>query len=174
MASTVVAFETIDVAVGRDDVLYATDVVADTRLHFSRARVGEEREGEPLEVSIDARAQVVHDALADLIREQGLEHADDAGQHGDGDHAADERREQTVVAIRKGVVKNRPQKKGRDHADGRRHEDEPKYRAEAPTVQAKQAPDPTDVRLANRPVIRAAGVFVGLEHGSSTHSGNIQ
>ena len=50
---------------GGDDVLHAADVVGDARLHLARARLGEERERQPLQVPVDGGAQVVHDLLAD-------------------------------------------------------------------------------------------------------------
>ena len=80
VATTVVTFEAIERGRVRDDVLDAADVVRDARLHLARARAREEREREPLQVPEDGRAQVVHDALADLVREQRLDHAEDAGR----------------------------------------------------------------------------------------------
>ena len=59
----------------RDDALHAADVVRDPRLHLAGSRAREEREREPLQVPEDRRAQVVHHALADLVREQRLDHA---------------------------------------------------------------------------------------------------
>ncbi len=70
----------------RDDVLNAADVVVDPRLHLARAGAREEGEREPLQVTEDLGAQVVHDALADLVREQGLGDAEDAGDDRDHDH----------------------------------------------------------------------------------------
>ena len=70
----------------RDDVLDAADVVRDARLHLAGARAREEREREPLQVAEDGRAQVVHDALADLVREQRLPDAEHAGDDRDHDH----------------------------------------------------------------------------------------
>ena len=77
----------------RDDVLHAADVVRDARLHLAGARAGEEREREPLQVAEDRRAQVVHDALADLVREQRLPDAEDAGDDRDHDHPGGVERE---------------------------------------------------------------------------------
>ena len=70
----------------RDDALDAADVVRDPRLHLARARAREEREREPLQVAEDGRAQVVHHALADLVREQRLADAEHAGDDRDRDH----------------------------------------------------------------------------------------
>ena len=64
----------------RDDVLHAADVVRDPRLHLARARAREEGERQPLQVPEDRGAQVVHHALADLVREQRLDHAEHAGR----------------------------------------------------------------------------------------------
>ena len=56
-----------------DDRVDAADVVRDAALHVARARAREEGEREPLQVPVDGGAQVVHDRLADLVREQRLE-----------------------------------------------------------------------------------------------------
>ena len=76
MAITVVTLETIEVAVRRDDVSHAADVVGDPRLHLARARAREERERQPLQVAVDGGAQVVHDALADRLESQRLRDAE--------------------------------------------------------------------------------------------------
>ena len=76
VATTVVTFDAIERRGVRDDVLDAADVVRDPRLHLARAGPREEREREPLEVPEDRRAQVVHDALPDLVRKQRLDHAE--------------------------------------------------------------------------------------------------
>ena len=81
----------------RDDALDAADVVRDPRLHLAGARAREEREREPLQVAEDRRAQVVHHALADLVREQRLDDAEHAGDDRDHDHPAGVDRERAVV-----------------------------------------------------------------------------
>ena len=88
-----VTFETIDVAVLVTTVCDAADVVRDPRLHLARARAREERQREPLQVPVDGRAQVVHHALADGVREQRLRDAERAGGDRDRDHPAGDQRE---------------------------------------------------------------------------------
>ena len=83
-----------------DDVLDAADVVREPRLHLAGARAREEREREPLQVPVDGRAQVVHHALADLVREQRLDDAERAGDDRDRDHPGDEQVQQREVAVR--------------------------------------------------------------------------
>ena len=96
VASTVVTFGTIEVAVLVTTVLHAADVVGDPRLDLAGARAGEERQREPLQVAVDRRAKVVHDALADDVGQPGLGDAEHARDHRDRDHAADEQREQAA------------------------------------------------------------------------------
>ena len=87
VATTVVTLDVMLVAVYGDDVLHAADVVVDPRLHLARACSREEGEREPLQVAEDGGSQVVHDTLPDLVREQRLNHAEDAGDDRDHDHS---------------------------------------------------------------------------------------
>ena len=70
----------------RRDVVDAADVVGDPRLHLAGARAREERERQPLQVAVDGDAQVVHDALADLVGDVGLHDAERRGRDRDRDH----------------------------------------------------------------------------------------
>ena len=90
VASTVVTFESTDVAVDVTTVVDPADVVRDPALHLARPRPREERERELLQMSIHLRAQVVHDALTHLVREERLPDADHPGQDRDRDHPGDE------------------------------------------------------------------------------------
>ena len=124
VAITVVTFETIDVAVEVTHVLDAADVVRDPRLHLARARAGEEREREPLEVAVDGGAQVVHHALADLVREERLDDAEHAGGDGDRDHPGDEHVQQLLVVARAARVEDVAEQERRDRRRGRGEDDE--------------------------------------------------
>ena len=84
-----------------DDALHAADVVGDARLDLARARLGEERQREPLQVLVDLRAQVVHHALADDVGQPGLADAQHPGGDRDADHPADQD-EQQLVPVRRG------------------------------------------------------------------------
>src|SRR6185437_12964753 len=99
----------------RDDVLHAADVVRDARLHLAGSSPREEREREALQVAEDLRAQVVHDALADLVRQQRLHDAEDAAGDCDDDHPAGEPRELLVV-VADDRLDHALQEEGRDDA----------------------------------------------------------
>ena len=106
---------------GGDDVLHAADVVGDPRLHLARARAREERERQPLEVAVDRGAQVVHDALADDVRQPGLRDAEHAG--GDRDRRSSRATSSVSSAVsplRDRVVEHLAQQERRDHRRGRR------------------------------------------------------
>ena len=78
-ATTVVTFETIEVAV-EVTTLWTPPMSFAIRDWTSPVRVRrEERERQPLQVAVDGGAQVVHDLLADDVREPGLQHAEHAG-----------------------------------------------------------------------------------------------
>ncbi len=90
-------------------------------------------------MAIDRRAKVVHDPLADRVREQRLGDAERAGGDGDGDHADDEEGEQGGVARRDGVVEHGAQEEGRDHAQPGGDRDEREHGAEAAAVGTEEA-----------------------------------
>ena len=50
-----------------NDIINATDVIGDTRLHFAGACAREERERLTLQVLVDVGAQVVHDLLPNAV-----------------------------------------------------------------------------------------------------------
>ena len=79
LATTVVTLATIEVAVEVTTLCTPPMSLAMRRLHLAGARAGEERERQPLQVAVHGRAQVVHHPLADLVGEQRLVDAEDAG-----------------------------------------------------------------------------------------------
>src|SRR5262249_387475 len=122
----------------RDDVLHAADVVGDARLDLARARLGEERQRQALQVPVDGRAQVVHDALADDVRHPGLADAEDAGRDRDADHAPDQRDQQAVVVVRDRDVEDVAQQERRDHAEPGAQHDQRQYRGQTAAVRAEE------------------------------------
>ena len=166
LAITVVTLPTIEVAVERDDLLHAADVVRDPRLHVAGAGAGEEGQREPLQVLVDRRAQVVHHALADLVREQRLHDAERAGGDCDRDHAGDEQVQQREIAgcvARQRVVEGRLDEECRDRAERGREEDQREDGREPELVGPEQADDPAEVRAADGRVRGALDRFGRLE-----------
>ena len=119
--------------------LHAADVVGDARLDLAGARAREEGEREPLQVAVDLRAQVVHHALADEVRQPGLRDADDAGDDRDGDHPADQ---PAAAASRSfsGIAWSRTSRSrnGETIPSPRRDDDQPEDAAEPRAVRAEQ------------------------------------
>ena len=130
----------------RDDVLDAADVVGDPRLHLAGARAREEGEREALQVAVDGGAQVVHDALADEVRQPGLADADHAGRDRDEDHPADEPAQQRRVPFGDRVVEDVAQQKRRDHAEACADRDQPEHRAEPRPVGTEERCDTACLR----------------------------
>ncbi len=130
----------------RDDVLHAADVVGDPRLHLAGARAREEGERQALQVAVDGGAQVVHDALADEVRQPRLTDADHAGGDRDEDHPADEPAQQRRVAVGDRRVEHVAQQKRRDHAEAGADRDQPEHRAESRLVRAKEGGDAACLR----------------------------
>ena len=133
---------------GRHHVLHAADVVGDARLHLARARAREEGERQALEVAVDGRAQVVHDALADDVGDPRLRDAERAGGDRDPDHAEHQPGQERRVAVRDRGVEDLAQQERRDHPEAGREQDEREDRAEAGAVGPEQARDPAHLRLA--------------------------
>ena len=71
-----VAFWAIVVAVVVTTLSMPADVVGDPRLHLAGPRPREERQRHALQVAVDGGAQVVHDPLADLVRDVRLPDAE--------------------------------------------------------------------------------------------------
>ena len=104
---------------------------------------------------VDRCPQVVHHALADLVREQRLDDAEDAGPDRNRDHRADEDVEQAQIAVGQRVVEDPLDEERRNRAHGRGEEDQAEDAGETEPVGPKEADDPAQVRAANRLVCGA-------------------
>ena len=71
------------------DRLDAADVVRQPALDLAGPRLGEEAQRHPLEVAVQRRPEVLHDALADDVVEVRLADADEPGHDRDDDHQPD-------------------------------------------------------------------------------------
>ena len=92
-------------------------------------------------MAIDRPPQVVHDALADGVREVRLGDAERAGEHRDRHHPGDQQREQVGVALRDGGVEHLAQQEGRGHADQRGARDQPADGRQAAAIGAEESGD---------------------------------
>ena len=138
-----------------DDALDAADVVRDPRLHLAGARAREEREREPLQVAEHGGAQVVHHALADLVREQRLPDAERAVDDRDHDHpGSGERQRRRVRRLRVDRVQGVAQQERGNHAEDGREDDQREDRAEPQLVRHEQRP------ARRRVALRTAGSAV--------------
>ena len=149
----------------RDDALDAADVVGDARLHLARARAGEEREREPLQVAEDRGAQVVHHALADLVREQRLPDAEHAVDDRDHDHPGGEHRDLLGVLVVDRLQQVAEQER-RDDAERRRDEDQPEHDGEPAPVRPEEAARSASGSPGERPGRPAARAFPGSRDAS--------
>jgi len=98
-------------------------------------------------MAVDGRAQVVHDPLADEVRQPGLPHPEHPGDDRDGHHPADERGEQRGVLLRDRRVEDASQQEGRDHAQAGGDGDQREHGAQPPPVGAEEPGDAPDVAL---------------------------
>jgi hypothetical protein len=106
-----------------------------------RARPGEEGEREPLQVTEDFRAQVVHHALAHLVREEGLDHAEDSDGDSDHDHSRGVQGDRVRVVCLQRHEQAAEQERGHD-PEARAHDDQPEQHREPPPVRLEERPDP--------------------------------
>ena len=152
----------------RDDVLDPADVVRDPALHLARARPREERERQALQMPVDGRSEVVHDRLADEVREERHVDHDGARDHDrDRDHPRHERR-------RAGSCRRSPRRTGSTwiavsstsrsrnggiDADRCREEDQAAGGGELRLVPPEQRDDPPRVCLPDGRVRGAHGWF---------------
>ena len=162
-----------------DDVVDAADVVGDARLHLARARAREERQRHALQVCEHRRAQVVHHALADLIGDPRLRHADHAVDDRQRDHARDQPREQLQVVADDALVDGFAQQERRGHAEHRSEHDQPQQQAQAQAIGDEQPRHPAQrhrfvgdvlragLRLARPATVAAAAV--SLAEGLAAH-----
>ena len=93
-------------------------------------------------MAVHLRAQVVHHALTDLVREERLPDADHSGDDRNGDHAGDEGAEQAHVPVGDGDVEHLAQQERRDDADRRREHDQRADGREPRAVGPEQRDDP--------------------------------
>ncbi len=104
----------------------------------------------------DRGAEVVHHALADLVREQGLQDPQRARGDRDRDDSGGVERERAVV-----VAEDRLQdvlEQERRHDAERRGEDDQRQQArKTHLVRAEERPDPAQVRPAHLGIGRALG-----------------
>ena len=122
-------------------------------------------------MAVDRRAQVVHDRLADEVREQRLPDADHAGDDRDRDHPRDEGSEEAEIDARlRGLridldrgIEHRAKQERRDDAEPRGDDDQPADERQAGAVRAEQPDDPAEVRLADGGVCRALRRLAGHE-----------
>ena len=98
---------------------------------------------------VDGRAQVVHDALADLVREQRLDDAERTGDDRDRDHPEHEPVEQPQVLLGQRLVDHLPQQQRGDDAERGGEEDQPEDAAETAPVRAEEGDDPAQVGTAD-------------------------
>ena len=140
----------------RDDALHAADVVRDPRLHLAGAGAREEGEREALEVPEDGGAQVVHDALPDLVREERLQHPEHAADDRDRDHPARGVRDgRLVVALDRDH--DPAQQERRQDAERRGDDDQRQQPPKDAASTAGRAGDPAQVRAPDGRVVRALG-----------------
>ena len=76
VVATVAKLLSSDAAVSVTTDCTPFDVVADPALDLAGARLGEEAQRHPLQVRVERQAQVVHDALADHVRQVRLPDAE--------------------------------------------------------------------------------------------------
>jgi hypothetical protein len=105
-------------------------------------------------VLVDGRPQVVHHALADLVREQRLDDAERAGEDGDRDHAGDEPVEQPEVLLGQRHVDHLAQQQRGDDAERGGEEDQREDTGQPAPVGTEERDDPAQVGAANGAVGR--------------------
>ena len=103
----------------------------------------------------DRGAQVVHHALADLVREERLQHAEHAGEDRDADDPARIQRQGAVVAG-EDRLENVLEQERRDDSEGRGEDDQSEQSAQPALVGRKERPDAPHVRA---PHGRVGGTF---------------
>ena len=153
---------------GGDDALDAADVVRDPRLHLARAGAREERERELLQMPEDGGAQVVHHALADLVREQRLPDAEHARDDRDRDHAAGEIGQPRRVRV-PDRDQHAAQQERRDHAERGREHDQHEHGREPPPVRHEEPRNAPRVRPPHGRIGRPLGRLGGAGAKGTGH-----
>ena len=116
---------------------------------------------------VDVGAQVVHDLLADTVRQVRLRHAEDADDDRDRDHAERQPGEQRRVVRGDRVVDHVAQEERRHHAERTREDDECEDEAEATALGTEQPEDAAQVRATDLRVLRALGLVTHIERAMS-------
>jgi hypothetical protein len=75
-------------------------------------------------MAVDGGAQVVHDSLADRVRQQRLRHAQRSRRDRDRDHACHQHRQERGVLAGDRVIEHCAQQERRHHAERRREQDQ--------------------------------------------------
>jgi hypothetical protein len=158
VATTVVTFDAIEVAVFV--TTFCTPPMSFERLHLAGARVREERERQALQVTEDFCAQVVHHALADLVRQQRLDHAEHAGDDRDRNHPCGGEGQRRRVVVPDRLQRSLEQEGGED-TEPCGDDDQQQDCAEASAVRHEQRADAAHVGAPLRRVGRPLGRLVG-------------
>ena len=98
---------------------------------------------------VDGRAQVVHDLLADEVRDVGLDDAERARDDRDRDHSADEHGQQRHVLVRNRRVQHCAEQERRHDPEQRRDADQDEDDRQPQPVGPEQTGDATQVRAAH-------------------------
>ncbi len=85
----------------------------------------------------DGGAQVVHDALPDLVREQRLNHAEDSGDDRDHDHSRRVHGDRMRV-VRLDRHKEAAEQERRHDSECGAHDDQPEQEREPPPVRLEE------------------------------------
>ena len=141
VATAVVRFEAIEVAVEVTTASMPPMSFCDAGLHLAGAGAGEEGDRLPLQVAEDAGAQLVHDVLADLGADPGLDDAECRRDGGDRDHRDDQPGEQPHVPVRQGGVDDRAEQERRGQPDQGGGGDNAGDDGELPSIWTEQPSD---------------------------------
>src|SRR4051794_21458430 len=114
----------------------------------------------------DSGAQVMHDTLADLVREQGLDDAERAGDDGDHDHPAGVERQRPNVVDGDRLERTLEQERW-DHAEPGGHDDEQQDGGKPPPVRREQVRDTPEVGAT---LHRIRGALRGFGSGVEEHA----
>src|ERR1019366_958352 len=130
------------------DGFHPADVVGDARLDLAGAGASEERDRLPLQVAEHAGAQPVHDLLADLGADPGLDQAQGRGDRGHRDHADDQPGHQPYVLLRQRGVDDRTEQERGGQPDDGGGDDDGGDDAERPSVGDEELADTAQRYLA--------------------------
>jgi hypothetical protein len=106
-------------------------------------------------VRVDRGAQIVHDALADLVGDPGLRDPDHPADDRQRDHPADEQRQQFGVSVRDRPVQHAAQQEWADHAEARGQKDQREQAAQPRAIRREQPADSPQRNGRGRNLLRA-------------------